>query len=94
MAAENHPLMELGDINPTVKVLVVGNGGVGKSTMTARYCKGVYTTTYKKTIGAAARACELARAQFLTRSPPPGPPQASTFWRRRSSSTPARPSSS
>jgi len=29
----------------------VGNGGVGKSTMTARYCKGVYTTTYKKTIG-------------------------------------------
>jgi hypothetical protein len=35
----------------TVKVIVVGNGGVGKSSMTARYCKGTFTDTYKKTIG-------------------------------------------
>ena len=30
----------------------MGNGGVGKSSMTARYCKGFFTDTYKKTIGA------------------------------------------
>lgn len=35
----------------TIKVIVVGNGGVGKSSMTARYCKGFFTDTYKKTIG-------------------------------------------
>lgn len=34
-----------------VKVLVIGNGGVGKSSMAARYCKGVFTSSYKKTIG-------------------------------------------
>lgn len=43
--------MELGDFETTVKVIVVGNGGVGKSSMTARYCKGFFTDTYKKTIG-------------------------------------------
>lgn len=30
---------------------MIGNGGVGKSTMTARYCKGIFTDTYKKTVG-------------------------------------------
>ena len=45
------PPMDLGDFETTVKVIVVGNGGVGKSSMTARYCKGVFTSTYKKTIG-------------------------------------------
>lgn len=29
----------------------VGNGGVGKSSMIQRYCKGIYTRDYKKTIG-------------------------------------------
>lgn len=29
----------------------VGNGGVGKSSMIQRYCKGIYTKDYKKTIG-------------------------------------------
>ena len=43
--------MDLGDLETTVKVIVVGNGGVGKSSMTARYCRGVFTSTYKKTIG-------------------------------------------
>lgn len=43
--------MELGDFETTIKVIVVGNGGVGKSSMTARYCKGFFTDTYKKTIG-------------------------------------------
>lgn len=35
----------------TIKVIVVGNGQVGKSSMTTRYCKGYFTDTYKKTIG-------------------------------------------
>jgi small GTP-binding protein len=43
--------MDRGDFETTVKVIVVGNGGVGKSSMTSRYCRGVFTSTYKKTIG-------------------------------------------
>eukprot|EP00911_Craspedida_sp_UC1_P002869 UC1_evm1s2101 len=39
------------DIEHPVKVLIVGNGAVGKSSMIQRYCKGVYTSDYKKTIG-------------------------------------------
>lgn len=34
-----------------IKVVIVGNGGVGKSSMIQRYCKGIYTKDYKKTIG-------------------------------------------
>eukprot|EP00035_Acanthoeca_spectabilis_P021162 m.436658 g.436658 ORF g.436658 m.436658 type:complete len:240 (-) comp18002_c0_seq1:288-1007(-) len=34
-----------------MKVLIVGNGAVGKSSMMRRYCKGVFTNDYKKTIG-------------------------------------------
>ena len=30
---------------------MVGNGGVGKSSMIRRFCTGEYTDTYKKTIG-------------------------------------------
>lgn len=30
---------------------MVGNGGVGKTSMIARFCKGVFTENYKKTIG-------------------------------------------
>lgn len=33
------------------QIVIVGNGGVGKSSMIQRYCKGVYTNEYKKTIG-------------------------------------------
>ncbi|XP_032808579.1 ras-related protein Rab-23-like isoform X2 [Petromyzon marinus] len=39
------------DIEVAIKVVVVGNGGVGKSSMIQRYCKGVFTSEYKKTIG-------------------------------------------
>ena len=34
-----------------VKVVIVGNGAVGKSSMIQRYCKGIFTRDYKKTIG-------------------------------------------
>ncbi|KAE8894005.1 hypothetical protein PF005_g14007 [Phytophthora fragariae] len=39
------------DFEKTLKVIVVGNGNVGKTSMTTRYAKGKYTGTYKKTIG-------------------------------------------
>lgn len=39
------------DVEISIKVLVVGNGSVGKSTMIQRYCKGVFVKEYKKTIG-------------------------------------------
>jgi len=39
------------DIETAIKVVVVGNGAVGKSSMIQRYCKGSFTTSYKKTIG-------------------------------------------
>ena len=31
--------------------MIVGDGGVGKSSLIRRYCQGVFTSTYKKTIG-------------------------------------------
>ena len=33
------------------QVVIVGNGAVGKSSLIQRYCRGVYTKAYKKTIG-------------------------------------------
>ncbi len=39
------------DLEIAIKVVVVGNGGVGKSSMIQRFCKGVFTKDYKKTIG-------------------------------------------
>lgn len=39
------------DIETAIKVVIVGNGGVGKSSMIQRYCKGIFTKEYKKTIG-------------------------------------------
>ncbi|ETK87195.1 hypothetical protein F441_08477 [Phytophthora nicotianae CJ01A1] len=39
------------DFEKTLKVIVVGNGNVGKTSMTTRYAKGRYTGMYKKTIG-------------------------------------------
>lgn len=43
--------MDVDDFETTVKVIVVGNGQVGKTSMSTRYCKGRWTDTYKKTIG-------------------------------------------
>jgi Ras-related protein Rab-23 len=39
------------DIDQTVKVIVVGNGQVGKTSMITRFAKGIFTHEYKKTIG-------------------------------------------
>ncbi|XP_077991247.1 ras-related protein Rab-23-like [Glandiceps talaboti] len=39
------------EIEVAIKVVVVGNGAVGKSSMIQRYCKGIFTRDYKKTIG-------------------------------------------
>jgi Ras-related protein Rab-23 len=39
------------DIDTTVKVIVVGNGQVGKTSMITRFAKGIFTNEYKKTIG-------------------------------------------
>ncbi|XP_072912631.1 ras-related protein Rab-23 isoform X2 [Hemitrygon akajei] len=45
------PTMMEEDIEVAIKVVVVGNGAVGKSSMIQRYCKGIFTKDYKKTIG-------------------------------------------
>ncbi|XP_067935631.1 ras-related protein Rab-23-like [Watersipora subatra] len=39
------------DFEISLKVVIVGNGAVGKSSMIQRYCKGIFTKDYKKTIG-------------------------------------------
>lgn len=44
-------MSDLQDVETAVKVLVVGNGGVGKTSLIKRFCKGQYTDEYKKTIG-------------------------------------------
>ncbi|KAL0055635.1 hypothetical protein WJX82_002659 [Trebouxia sp. C0006] len=43
--------MQGDDFEREIKVLVVGNGNVGKSSMIKRLCKGEFTDEYKKTIG-------------------------------------------
>jgi len=39
------------DFEIAVKVVIVGNGAVGKSSLIQKYCKGIFTAEYKKTIG-------------------------------------------
>ena len=39
------------DFEICIKLVIVGNGAVGKSSMIQRYCKGIFTKDYKKTIG-------------------------------------------
>nr|QZX57782.1 ras-related protein Rab23 [Locusta migratoria] len=39
------------ELEVAIKVVIVGNGAVGKSSMIQRYCKGTFTKDYKKTIG-------------------------------------------
>lgn len=39
------------DFELALKVIIVGDGNVGKSSMIQRFCKGVFTSEYKKTIG-------------------------------------------
>ena len=33
------------------QIVIVGDGGVGKSSLIRRFCQGIFTSTYKKTIG-------------------------------------------
>lgn len=39
------------DIQITIKTLILGNGGVGKSSLALRYAKETFTDQYKKTLG-------------------------------------------
>lgn len=39
------------DIDVTIKVIILGNGSVGKSSLAVRYAKNVFVEEYKKTIG-------------------------------------------
>ena len=43
--------MDAEEVEQALKVVVVGDGGVGKSSLIRRYCRGVFTSQYKKTIG-------------------------------------------
>jgi Ras-related protein Rab-23 len=36
---------------PLFQIVIVGNGAVGKSSMIQKYCRGIFTNEYKKTIG-------------------------------------------
>ncbi|GIL49987.1 hypothetical protein Vafri_6111 [Volvox africanus] len=49
------------DFDREIKVVVLGNGGVGKTSMIRRFCKGIFTDEYKKTIG----VDFLEKAQFV-----------------------------
>ncbi|XP_023349643.1 ras-related protein Rab-23 isoform X1 [Eurytemora carolleeae] len=39
------------DFEIAIKIVIVGNGAVGKSSMIQKYCRGIFTSEYKKTIG-------------------------------------------
>eukprot|EP01028_Stygiella_incarcerata_P009190 TRINITY_DN42_c0_g1_i1.p1 TRINITY_DN42_c0_g1~~TRINITY_DN42_c0_g1_i1.p1 ORF type:complete len:239 (+),score=58.39 TRINITY_DN42_c0_g1_i1:71-787(+) len=39
------------DFETSLKIIVVGDGGVGKTSLIQRFCKGEFTENYKKTIG-------------------------------------------
>ena len=39
------------DLNPCMKIIVIGNGQVGKSTLTVKFVKNIFTTQYKQTLG-------------------------------------------
>jgi Ras-related protein Rab-23 len=39
------------DLDPSMKIIVIGNGQVGKSTLTVKFVKNVFTTEYKQTLG-------------------------------------------
>lgn len=48
------------------KVLVVGDSGVGKTAMVARYCQNKWLANYKATLGGEL-ICECVTAEFLVR---------------------------
>lgn len=45
--------MEEEDLEYCMKVIVVGNGRVGKSSLITRFVKGTFSEDYKKTLGVA-----------------------------------------
>jgi len=49
-----------------VKVVIVGNGCVGKTSMIRQFCKGQYSNEYKKTIG----VDFLEKHQYVSIPPP------------------------
>jgi len=44
-------MIEEEDLDVFLKLIVVGNGGIGKSSLIHRYCHGNFANDYKKTIG-------------------------------------------
>ena len=43
----------LEDLEFNMKVIVVGNGKIGKTSLTQRFAKGIFSDQYKKTLGVA-----------------------------------------
>ena len=39
------------DLNPSMKIIVIGNGQVGKTSLTIKFVKDIFTTQYKQTLG-------------------------------------------
>ena len=58
----------LDDIEDSLKVVVVGDGNVGKTSMLQRFCKNAFTEQYKKTIGA-----EYMEKEVFVPAPPCDP---------------------
>ena len=44
-------MIEEESLNPSLKIIVVGNGKVGKTTLTIKFVKNIFTSEYKKTLG-------------------------------------------
>jgi Ras-related protein Rab-23 len=49
--ANTNNVVTADEMDFAMKILVVGNGCVGKSSMIRRLCKGQFNSNYKKTIG-------------------------------------------
>merc|ERR1711907_671400 len=50
MGRDEHKKMIVEDVETTVKVITVGNGAVGKTSLVRRFCEGVFTGEYQKTL--------------------------------------------
>eukprot|EP00158_Paraphelidium_tribonemae_P005825 Partr_v1_DN27543_c2_g1_i3_m30507 putative RAB23, member RAS oncogene family len=46
-------MMQAEDLEPTIKVVIVGNGNVGKSSLIRRFASSTFSSRYTKTIGTA-----------------------------------------
>jgi small GTP-binding protein len=43
--------MMIENLDPSMKIIVIGNGKVGKSTLAMKFVKNIFTTEYKQTLG-------------------------------------------